>query len=123
MNCNLEVAPATLALSTELMQKMNIWWSIFDAIYRMWLTSGEFEEWAWAQLSDSANRLDQDGLALQRQLNLIRKCYYWYFQDQSAEGYEPPEVCPSCRAQLASYTEGTFLQLVCDVCSIVVPGQ
>lgn len=122
MNCNLDVDPTILTLSPELVQEIAFWRSRYDAIYRLWLASGEYEEWAQAELSNIANPLNQDGLEIQRKLDQIRRCYYQYFQDQSTEDYKPLEVCPSCGAQLAPYTEGFFSQLVCDVCSIVVPG-
>jgi hypothetical protein len=123
MNCNLEVDPTTLGLSSELAEAIAYWRSMYGAIDALWLASGEYEEWALTQLSDVSNPLNREGREIQTDLNLIRRCYYWYFQDQSADDYEPLAACPSCGAQLTLYDAGIFEQRICDVCSIVVPGS
>lgn len=123
MNCNLEVDPATLDLPADLVEETAYWRWIHGAIYALWLASGEYEEWARMQLSDISNPLNQQGRQIQANLNPIRRCYYWYFQDQSADDFEPLVPCPSCGSQLKLYTDGIFEQRICDACSIVVPGS
>ena len=123
MNCNLEVDPASLDLSEDIVESIASWRSVYDAIDRLWLASGEYEEWARSQLSDISNPLNQSGREIQATLNQIRRCYYWYFQDQSADDYAPLDVCPSCGAQLTTYTKGIFEQRICDSCSIALLGK
>jgi len=123
MNCNLEVDPASLDLPIDLVDGIAFWRSKYDAIDRLWLASDEYEEWARTQLSDISNPLNQSGRELRARLNPIRRCYYWYFQDQTADDFEPLEVCPNCGAQLTRYTEGIFEQRICNTCSIVVVGE
>jgi hypothetical protein len=123
MNCNLEVDPASLDVPTDLVEEIAYWRWVYNSIDNLWLASGEYEEWAQIQLSDISNPLNQSGREIQAALNLIRPCYYWYFQDQSADDYEPLEMCPSCGARLKLYTGGIFEQRICDVCNIVVPGE
>jgi hypothetical protein len=122
MKCNLEVDPTILDLPIELVEEIAYWRSIYGAVDALWLASGEYEEWARMQLADISNPLNQQGREIQANLNPIRRCYYWYFQDQSADDYEPLIACPSCAARLGLYTAGIFEQRICDLCGIVVPG-
>jgi len=123
MNCNREVRPEDLAIPSETVEAIAAWRSIYDALDRLWLSSGEYEGWAAEQLSNMQGQVNVDGRSVQQQLDNLRRCYYRYFQDQSAEDYEPLARCPNCGELLADYTEGSFLQRVCEACSIVVVAE
>ena len=122
MHCNLEVPAEPLALSPHLVEEMSAWNEIYHAIYILWLDSGAYEAWAREQLADITSTVNARGRDVQRDLNEIRRCYYWYFQDQSADNYCPLRSCPVCGDALQDYTAGIFLQRVCDRDSIVVVG-
>ena len=122
MDCNLEVLPETLGLDDKLARAIAHWARIYDAIDHLWLDSSEYETWAAKQLSEISNTLNCEGREVQRRINDIRRCYYWYFQDQSADDYHPLDDCPSCKQPLVAYDEGIFPQRVCEVCSIVIPA-
>ncbi len=123
MNCNLEVDPHTLPLSDKLIEEIAFWTGIHDAIYRLWLASGEYEDWARGELLNISNPFNQEGQQIQSELNLIRRCYFWYFQDETSDDYEVLKACPSCGVHLTQYIGGIFPQLVCEACSIVVVGE
>jgi predicted nucleic acid-binding Zn ribbon protein len=123
MDCNLEVRPETLALKEPLVEAIAFWRSIHDAIYELWLASGEYESWAQEQLADIASPVNREGRAVQVDLNGARRCYYWYFQDQSAEDYQTITCCPVCGDTLNVYPGVIFKQLICETCSIVTPGD
>src|SRR5450755_3214856 len=122
MNCNLEVPPESLALSREVVDGVAHWQALYHAIDVLWLDSGAYEAWAREQLADITSAVNTRGRGAQRDLNEIRRCYYWYFQDQSADNYCPLRSCPVCGDALQDYTAGIFLQRVCDRDSIVVVG-
>jgi hypothetical protein len=123
VNCNLEVRPETLELTPELIEAIAFWGRPYDAIDRLWLDSREYEDWAKEQLSDISSAVNVRGRAVQDQLNRLRRCYYWFFQDASSDDYEPMKECPSCGKPLLPYTHGIFPQLVCEPCSLIIVGD
>jgi len=125
MNCNLEVRPEMLRLASEAatIDAIAFWRRLYDAIDWLWLDSGEYEDWAKQQLSDISSAVHVRGRAVQNDLNRLRRCYYWFFQDQSSDDYEPLEDCPSCGKPLQPYTQGIFPQAICESCSIVVVSE
>jgi predicted nucleic acid-binding Zn ribbon protein len=123
MNCNLEVPAETLLLSQQVIEEMSAWNEIYHAIYILWLDSGAYEAWAREQLSATESTVNARGREVQRDLNTIRRCYYWYFQDQSADNYCPLRSCPVCGDALRDYPTEIFLQRVCDRDSIVMVGE
>jgi predicted nucleic acid-binding Zn ribbon protein len=122
MNCNLEVPPETLDLDADLVQALAYWRWVYDALYRLWLASGQYEAWAVAQLTDLGGEVNTEGRALQQTLDKIRRCYYLYFQDESAEDYAPLRHCPACGQPLTTYTASKIPERVCESCGIVVFG-
>ena len=96
------------------------WGSIYDAIYRLWLDSGSYEEWARSQLADINSAVNEMGRKAQRALNVVRRCYYRFFQDESADEFKPSRVCPACDGALRPYPDGIFDQGLCDSCSILI---
>jgi predicted nucleic acid-binding Zn ribbon protein len=120
MDCNLEVLPDSLGLNENLVQAIAHWRHVHAALYHLWLDSGEYERWAAEQLYDLINDMNHEGREVQRDLNDIRRCYYMYFQDESADDYQPLEDCPSCKRPLVAYDKFRVPQRVCETCSIVV---
>ena len=124
MDCNLEVPPERLDLKSDLVEAVANWRQIHDALDHLWLDSGEYENWAWQQLLDISSSTNRRGRAVQQVLSAtIRRCYYWYPQDQSADDYTPITHCPACGQLMDDYTQGIFLQRVCETCSIVAAGE
>ena len=99
------------------------WNALYHAIDVLWLDSGAYEAWAREQLADITSAVNTLGRAVQSELNDTRRCYYWYFQDQSVDEYRPLRSCPVCGGALRDYPAGIFGQRVCERDSIVVVGE
>ncbi len=123
MNCNLEVRPERFDLDTDLIEAISYWRWIYGAVDALWLASGSYEQWAKDQLSDITSEVNREGRAVQGRLNDLHHCYYWYFQDQSADDFHPISHCPFCGNPLLAYTSGIFPQLVCENCMIATVGE
>lgn len=115
-DCNLEVPPERLEFSRQLADDLAAWRKFYDCFYYLWLDSGEFEEWARAQLADPLNPVNTRGLALRKELNHSRRCYYWWFQDTGDDDFEALTVCPACGSPLTERGP----RLVCELCAIMV---
>ncbi len=122
IDCNLEILPESLALSESLVEDIAEWAGLYEAIDTLWLDSGPYESWAKDQLSDIDSPVNQRGLDVRKKLEGIRPCYYWYFQDESADDFEAATICPSCRRPLTPYLQGIFPQLICQSCKIIMFG-
>lgn len=120
IDCNLEVAPESLAISGSLVEEIAAWRSVYSAMELLWLDSGAYEKWASREMSDLKSPVNQRGLALREKLEAIRRCYYSYHQDETAEGFEPLTHCPACAQPLSEYADGIHPQLICESCSIVL---
>jgi len=79
--CNLEVPPERLGLPLQLAEAVAHWNWVADGINRLWLDSGAYEEWARSQLADLASPVNVEGRRLAGELNGVRRCYYWCFED------------------------------------------
>ena len=123
IDCNLEVPPESLGLDETLAEAIAFWRSIHDALDRLWLASGEYETWARFELENIGSPVNQLGLELQQQLDRVRRCYYWFFQDESVEDFEPIRECPLCSGVLAPYGNGIFPQAICQGCRIITVGS
>lgn len=122
LDCNLEVDPAGFALSPSQIDALVAWRSIYDAIDRLWLDSGPYEQWAYDQLADIRSPLNVRGRSLQRELSPLRRTYYWWFQDESGDDFQPATTCPVCARPFTVYPTGIFTQHVCEACRIVTAG-
>ncbi len=123
INCNQEVPPETLGMSEEIAQEISFWCWIYSAVDHLWLASGEYEAWAERELSDISSPINRKGREAQAGLNTIRRCYYWYFQNQSEDNFKPITDCPVCGEVLVKYSGGIFAQLICQNCNIITVGE
>lgn len=114
--CNREVAPERAGISRGLADKLANWHSFRSAFETLWLDSGEFEDWARDQLTDPSSPSNVRGLAVVRELNSYRSAYMLWFQDNTADDFQPLTVCPVCHIALRS--QGRVA--VCDACRIAV---
>lgn len=119
VTCNLEIHIESLDLPTHIVDEVAYWRNIHDAVYRLWLDSNDYESWAATQLSDIHSYVNRLGLAARASVDRVRRCYYLFFQDQSADEYRPLSACPSCSAPPVNHTYGTFRYRVCESCGIV----
>ena len=55
-------------------------------------------------------------------LNQKERCYFWVWQPDSDDGFEPSASCPLCGEPLTSYDSGIFPQLLCERDSLVLVG-
>jgi hypothetical protein len=117
--CNLEVPPERIGFSEALAEELHFFQCFYDCFYYLWLDSREFETWAAEQLADPSSPVNQRGLALVVKLGVYRRAYYWWFQDESADGFAPLSHCPACRAPLS---ERGWVN-VCEPCAIVAARQ
>lgn len=122
LDCNLEVPPERLALHEDLVQAIVEWDEENGAINTLELASGEYEDWAVAQLLDPESATNVDGRELARELSEVRPAYVWFFQANETEGWEPPDACPVCGGELELYEGGAFPQLLCETDRIVLAG-
>lgn len=118
MSCNGEVPLETLTLSDELAEGIAYWRDIHDAMYVLWLSSGEYEDWARQKLLDPKGSINVQGMALARQLNDQRQTYFWYFSDTGLEDVPTPRACPFCGQQLEEYENRNYQ--VCQACQVAV---
>jgi predicted nucleic acid-binding Zn ribbon protein len=123
LDCNLEVPPESLPLDTALVEAIANWRALYAAISWLWLDSEEYEAWAAAQLKDIQSPVNNKGRQVQRSLNEIHRCYYWYFQEPIEAKNPPIRSCPGCRGSLAHRPSRIGPMLVCEGCSIVASGS
>jgi predicted nucleic acid-binding Zn ribbon protein len=118
-DCNLEVPPDELQLSEKLVEAIASWRNVWGSIFRLWLNSGAYEEWARAELVALTSPANRQGLALVEQLAGVNPCFFQYFEDQSAEEWTPLESCPSCGKPPSAQISGQFAYSACEECSVL----
>lgn len=123
LDCNLEVEPAALPLPESLVDAVADWCSVRLSLELLELDSGPYETWARGELLDPSSPVNRRGLGVREALEPIRRCYLWWFEPESDDGWVPPRECPLCLELLAAYDGGIFPQLLCDRCSVVLPGR
>ena len=123
LDCNREVAPERLALSAELADALATWRSVHYAIEMLELESGAYELWAQKQLLDPASATNAEGLALARRVNELNRCYFWFFDAHTEDGWAPRTACPICGGPLEPYPGRVFLQLLCEQDRVAVTGE
>jgi len=113
--CNGEVVPERLAYSNQLVEKIASWSSVYGALYKLWLDSGEYEIYAKERLADPKSQVNIEGLDLAKSLSALRTCYYlWFYENDEDSG--PIENCPIC-GQV--FTEKKLKFRVCERCKIL----
>jgi predicted nucleic acid-binding Zn ribbon protein len=104
-------------MSSQLAEALATWRSFHDCFYKLWLDSGEFEEWARLQLCDPHSPVNARALSLRSELDQVHRTYYWWFQAVGADDFKPLDSCPICRGKLVDVD---LVGLVCDTCSVLV---
>jgi hypothetical protein len=122
--CNLEVPPERIGFDERVADALASWRDFHDSFYFLWLDSGEFEEWAKGHLCDPLSAVNTRGLDLVAQVNLFRRCYLWWFQDEEDADWKPAKECPRCAGILQirftrERPHGGALA-VCETCSIAL---
>lgn len=117
--CNLEVPPERWTPTWQLVEAIADWRDSYQAIYHLWLASGAYEDWAARELRDIASAVNHAGLMVCQAIAARQECYYWYFQDTTADDVQPLPHCPCCRQPWTAYPGGIFPQAICTTCSII----
>jgi len=65
-DCRREVDPARVQLTVEETELVAHWYSAASALYRLWLNSGEYEDYAKARLIDPEGQVNREGLHVAR---------------------------------------------------------
>ncbi len=122
LSCNLEVPPERLGFGRELAEAIASWLRTYGAIDALELESGAYEAWARAELLDPASPPNVEGRRLARALDRFHRCYFWFWQPDSDDDFEPRSTCPVCDGPLEQYAEGIFPQLLCERDRLVLVG-
>ncbi len=111
--CRKEVDPERLKLTVEETESVARWFSTASALYRLWLDSGEYEEYAKARLLEPNGQVNRDGLKVARTLSARIPTRLWLFHDTD-DG--EPTHCPICRNELDTDVKwGTGTCLRCGI--------
>jgi len=95
--CRKEVDAERLQLTVEETEAVASWFSSADALYRLWLDSGEYEMYAKSCLLDPKGQVNRDGIAVARMLSSRIPTRLWFFSDTD-DGI--PSKCPICSGLL-----------------------
>jgi Zn-ribbon-containing, possibly nucleic-acid-binding protein (DUF2310) len=118
MACNGEVTPERVGFDASLSEDIARWLDIHRSLFRLWLSSGEYERWASDRLSDPNGAVNVTGRELTARLSQYLPTYYWWFTDTEVPVEDRPSHCPVCHGTLAD-TSGWCLG-VCHGCRILV---
>jgi hypothetical protein len=111
--CRKEVDPERLQLSVEETESIAAWFSAADALFRLWLDSGEYESYAKSCMLDPQGQVNRDGLAIAEMLSKRVPTRWWFFSDTD-DGV--PIRCPMCSELLD--TEVKWGTGRCRTCAI-----
>jgi hypothetical protein len=92
-DCRGEVDPERLHLTAEETELVASWHSAATALYRLWLDSGEYEDYAKSRLLDPNGQVNRQGLQVARVLSQRIPTRLWFFHDTDDGG---PTRCPVC---------------------------
>jgi len=117
--CSGEVFPERLGFSAEIAESIADWRSLHSSLYRLWLSSGEYESWARDCLLDAKGEMNCMGYDIVSELNAIPEinAYYWYFVDTDSPTGEPTN-CPKCSDELTELPNGSHGR--CERCRIIL---
>lgn len=96
-SCRCEVDPERLQLTDNEVESIAGWHSVASALYRLWLDSGEYEDYAKQKLLDPCGQLNQQARELAIAMSIHLPTRFWYFHD--ADDADPTH-CPVCGGQL-----------------------
>lgn len=116
LECNGEMPPERVGFTAAVAEKIAFWRNFHRAFLTLWLDSREYEAWARRELEDPEAPVNVRGLAIVRELNELRRTYYWWFQDNGHPDFVPRETCPRC---VKPFTEAHG-RWVCEGCLIAV---
>lgn len=118
--CRGEIEPSALPLPLSMVDSVAHWCQLENAFQHLWLDSADYEEFAEQELLNPNSPVNKEGLALRAELEIVRPCYFIFFQrflDDISE-YEVPTECPVCKGVLVANDRGRGDLLVCEECSI-----
>lgn len=115
--CLKEVDAERLQLTLVETEAVASWFSAADALYKLWLNSGEYEAYAKNCMLDPTGQVNRDGLALAKMLSSKIPTRLWFFST-TEDGEPRPSQCPICLKTLDPDVKwGTGM---CEVCLIHV---
>ena len=100
--CRREVDPERLQLTAEEVDLVARWFTAASALYRLWLHSGEYEDYAKARLLDPKGQVNRDGILAARTLSAKIPTRLWFFYDTDDD---EPADCPMCGSALDTAVE------------------
>lgn len=95
--CRNEIDPERLQLTVAEVDKMASWFIAASALYRLWLHSGEYEQYAKERLLDPHGEINVEGREIARKLSEKWPARLWFFSDTD-DG--EPAHCPVCQQPL-----------------------
>ncbi len=113
--CNKEVIPEKLRLTAAQIEMVAGWNNFYGSVYRLWLDSGEYENWAKTELNTIASPVNQRGIKCCETLSETIPVYLWWFQEYG----ERRDRCPNCNHRLIA----AFNWDICESCRILVPNE
>lgn len=115
VRCNDEITPESLSLSAGQVDAIAHWNAVAGAIEALELDSGAYEIWARGQLVDPKSSMNVEGLALAKDLNALRRCYYSFFVAMNEDlEYATPLRCPVCDERVAAPAQWPRLTGWCE---------
>jgi hypothetical protein len=96
-NCRREVDPERLALTVQETEAVAQWFQAASALYRLWLDSGAYEEYAKRELVDPRGQVNVEGVRLAQMLSARIPTRLWFFRDTDDD---EPTHCPFCSSAL-----------------------
>ena len=114
LRCNGEVLPGKLAFGKDLAEAIASWNSVYGSLYRLWLVSGEYEEWARDRLLDPKGEVNLHGMEVAKQLSSLAKTYYLWFNESNTR----PKACPICAGELTDKQGCKFF--ACERCLLII---
>lgn len=95
--CRREVDPERIGLTPEEADEVARWFMQAQALYALWLHSGEYEDYAKSKLLDVKGQVNKDGLAVAERLSKKIPTWLWLFHDTDDGA---PTNCPVCEKPL-----------------------
>ncbi len=89
------------------------WMTVYNAIYDLYMDSGDYEFWALKELENINSSINVLGLKLSNLLNNYAETYYYLFRGIDRE---LPKKCPLCNKDFNAL-EGSH---ICKKCKIIM---